>query len=133
MTEVRPSPSASTVALALALDLVLVVVFAATGRASHDEAVFGAGLVTTAWPFATALLLGWAVSLAWRRPTAPLRTGLPVWAMTLVGGMLLRLASGQGVQLAFVIVAAIVLGIALIGWRGIAALVVRLRRRRAHA
>jgi len=41
--------------------------------------------------------------------------------------MLLRAASGQGVQVAFVIVAAIVLAVFLIGWR--AALVWRTWRR----
>ncbi|MBN9183471.1 MAG: DUF3054 family protein, partial [Microbacterium sp.] len=57
--------------------------------------------------------------------------GLGVWAVTVAGGMLLRAVSGQGVVLAFVVVAAVVLLIALIGWRGIAALIRSLRRRRA--
>ncbi|KZE42189.1 DUF3054 domain-containing protein [Microbacterium sp. T32] len=116
--------------LALLLDVVLVVVFAAIGRATHDGGILGpggSGLATTAWPFLAGLLLGWVVSLGWRRPAAPLRTGLPVWAVTLVAGMLLRALSGQGVAVAFVIVAGITLLLFLVGWRAIAALVARLR------
>lgn len=56
-----------------------------------------------------------------------------VWAATLVGGMLLRLATGQGVQIAFVVVAAITLAVLLVGWRGIAALGARRARSRAGA
>ncbi|MBN9184696.1 DUF3054 domain-containing protein [Microbacterium sp.] len=119
-----------TALLSFVLDAVLVVAFAATGRASHDEAVLP-GLLVTAWPFLVGLVAGWAVTLAWRAPMRPLRTGLGVWAVTVAGGMLLRAVSGQGVVLAFVVVAAVVLLIALIGWRGIAALIRSLRRRRA--
>ncbi|WP_425561024.1 DUF3054 domain-containing protein [Microbacterium flavum] len=112
------------------MDIVLVTVFAAIGRASHAEDVLG-GLGITAWPFLVALAAGWAVTLAWRAPAAPLRTGAPVWAITVAGGMLLRAASGQGVQIAFVIVASIVLLLFLIGWRLIGSLVRRARSRRA--
>ena len=129
----RPRPA--LIAVAVALDAVLVVVFAATGRASHAENVL-AGLWQTSWPFLAALAVGWAATLAWRAPLAPLRTGLGVWGVTVAGGMLLRWASGQGVQLAFVIVAASVLLVMLVGWRGIAALVrvvrAALRRRDAE-
>jgi hypothetical protein len=41
----------------------------------------------------------------------------------------LRLLSGQGTAPAFVLVAAITLGVFLLGWRGITALVLRIRRR----
>jgi hypothetical protein len=58
------------------------------------------------------------------------RTGLGVWAVTVVGGMLLRLASGQGIAPAFIIVAATVLLVFLVGWRLIAAWVRRRRKAR---
>lgn len=121
--------SARAVTAAALLDAAFVVVFAAIGRASHAEDVLG-GLAVTAWPFLVALAAGWAVALAWRAPAAPLRTGMPVWALTVVGGMLLRAVSGQGVQVAFVIVASLVLGLFLIGWRAVALLVRRARSRR---
>jgi hypothetical protein len=114
--------------VALAVDAVLVVVFAAIGRASHDESVFP-GLLGTAWPFLVALAAGWLLSLAWRAPSAPVRSGVPVWVVTVAGGMLLRAVSGQGVQLAFVIVATLVLLLFLVGWRALWALVQRGRAR----
>lgn len=120
-----------TLILAVVLDIALVVLFAATGRASHAEDVL-AGLWTTAWPFLLALAVGWVVTLAWRAPMAPLRTGLPIWAITVAGGMLLRWFSGQGTALPFVLVAAGVLLALLVGWRLLAALIMRLTRARAR-
>jgi hypothetical protein len=115
---------------ALSLDIVLVVAFAAIGRASHDSDVW-AGLWQTAWPFLVGLGLGWLVTLAWRAPMAPVRTGLGVWAVTVVGGMLLRALTGQGIAVAFIVVAAVTLLVALVGWRVVAAVVRRARSRRA--
>ena len=106
------------------------IAFAALGRASHDSDVL-AGLWTTAWPFLLGLALGWLVTFAWRAPFAPVRTGLGVWAATVIGGMLLRAASGQGTAPAFVVVATLALLVLLVGWRVIAALVHRRRLRRA--
>jgi hypothetical protein len=115
---------------ALVVDIVLVVVFAAIGRATHDGDVlgpFGSGLATTAWPFVAALLVGWLIARAWRRPTDVLRTGLPVWAVTVVIGTLLRALSGQGIAVAFIVVATLTLALLLLGWRGIARFVARSR------
>ena len=121
----------ASVLLSFVLDAALVVTFAAVGRASHDPDVW-AGLAITAWPFLAALVLGWLVARAWRAPRAVARTGLPVWAVTLAGGMLLRVVSSQGIAVSFVIVAGIVLAVFLLGWRLIALLVQRaLTRRRA--
>ncbi|WP_295839018.1 DUF3054 domain-containing protein [uncultured Microbacterium sp.] len=126
MSSSRRSP-----VLALIVDVVLVVVFAAIGRATHDGDVLGtlgSGLATTAWPFVAALLVGWLVTRAWRRPTAFVKTGLPVWAITVALGMVLRALSGQGVAVAFVIVATITLALLLLGWRAITRLASRSRR-----
>ncbi len=79
-----------------------------------------------------ALALGWLVTGVWRAPLALVRTGLPLWAITVVLGMILRAASGQGIAIAFVIVAAITLAVFLLGWRAIALLIVRSRRRAAR-
>ncbi|WP_395244964.1 DUF3054 domain-containing protein [Agromyces sp. MMS24-K17] len=125
----RSRPSIGRIAGAAAIDAALVVAFAATGRASHTEDVL-AGLWQTAWPFLAGLAVGWVVTFAWRAPSAPVRTGLGVWAATLVIGMLLRAASGQGTALPFVIVAAIVLFASLVGWRSIAAVIRAVRDRR---
>lgn len=131
VTDVPTMPRSQTrmIVLALLLDIVLVVGFAALGRASHDSDIFG-GLWRTAWPFLISLGIGWLVTMAWRAPLAPVRTGLGVWAATVVGGMLLRAASGQGTALPFIIVATTTMLLLLVGWRLIAALIVRLRARR---
>ncbi|AUG28897.1 DUF3054 domain-containing protein [Microbacterium hominis] len=118
--------------LAAALDVALVITFAAVGRASHDSDVW-TGLATTAWPFLAALVLGWLIAQGWKAPFALGRTGLPVWAVTLVGGMLLRVASGQGIAVSFVIVAGIVLAVFLLGWRLVALLLRRATTRRRAA
>lgn len=121
--------SARAALAAFAVDAVLVVLFAATGRLSHAENVL-VGLWTTAWPFLLALVAGWLITRAWLAPRAVVRTGLPVWAITVAGGMVLRAAVGQGVAVSFIVVAAIVLFVLLVGWRALALLV---SRRRAAA
>ncbi|MGK8521130.1 DUF3054 domain-containing protein [Nocardia asteroides] len=108
-------------------DALLVVVFCAIGRRSHDEAVL-AGLLRTLWPFASGLAAGWVVAAALASrsgatarfdATALWPTGVVVWACTLVGGMLLRVVSGQGTALSFVLVAGGVLALFLLGWRAV--------------
>lgn len=129
----RPDPrsAATTGAAAFALDALLVIAFAAIGRASHESGVLGErglGLLTTAWPFVVALVAGWLASVAWRAPWAPLRTGVPVWAVTVTGGMLLRALLGQGTAIPFIVVATLTLLALLVGWRLVAATLARARR-----
>ncbi len=124
-------PRRSGALAAFAIDVVLVVAFAAIGRASHESGILGEGglgLLTTAWPFVAALAVGWVVSRAWRTPFAPLRAGVPIWAATVIGGMLLRMLSGQGTALPFIVVATLTLLLLLVGWR---AVVIAVRRRPA--
>ena len=113
---------------AAALDAGAIVVFAAVGRANHNEGVLGTngiGLAATAWPFLVGAAIGWILGKAWTRPCAWLPVGLVVWASTLTGGMLLRVASGQGVEVSFVVVAGLVLAVFLIGWRVISGLMAK--------
>lgn len=121
--------TARRVAVAAAIDVVAVVAFAAVGRASHESFTL-VGVLATATPFVVALAVGWAASLAWRAPFAPLRTGVPVWLVTVVGGMLGRTLVGEGTAIAFVTVATLTLLLLLVGWRGIARM---LDRRAARA
>jgi hypothetical protein len=101
--------------LAFVVDLVLVGLFVGIGRASHSEDQ--SAFLWTYWPFAVGLVVGWAVARGWRRPFGIVRTGVPAWLATVAVGMLLRAVSGQGVQVAFVVVASIVVGAFLLGWR----------------
>ena len=100
------------------LDAALVVVFAGLGRASHPEENPLVGALGTAWPFLVGQAVGWAL-VRWRSGRWPLTVGngIPVWLCTLVVGMLLRAATGQGTAPSFVLVAATVLALFLIGSR----------------
>lgn len=113
------------------IDVALIVLFVLIGRRSHDEAFSVIGLLTTLWPFAVGLVVGWLIARAWRAPLGIVVPGLILWASTVVLGMLLRLVSGQGVEWAFVVVATIVTGVFLLGWRAIALLTITVRRRAA--
>jgi hypothetical protein len=121
-------PRAASIVLAAVLDVLLVLIFVLTGRGSHAEGLTVAGIAVTAWPFLAGVIVGWLLVRAWRSPRRVVWTGIGVWIATVVIGMLLRMASGQGTALSFVIVATLVLGAFLLGWRGIAAAVARLRR-----
>jgi hypothetical protein len=101
----------------LLLDVLAVLVFAGVGRASHDEADTFGGLLSTAWPFLLGTVLGWVLTRAWQRPTAVRGVGVPVWLCTVVLGMLLRALTGAGTAPSFVVVATLVLGVMLVGWR----------------
>jgi peptidoglycan/LPS O-acetylase OafA/YrhL len=118
-TDTRPA------VLALAGDIVCVLVFCALGRRSHAEGLTLAGIADTAWPFLSGTALGWLISRGWRAPTAIVPTGVIVWLATVVVGMLLRKASSQGVATSFIIVASVVTALLLLGWRGVAALVLK--------
>jgi hypothetical protein len=104
----------------LLLDPIAVVAFVAIGRDTHDEAPTLGGLMVTAAPFLIALGAGWLAARAWRRPAA-ISTGAVVAGITLVLGMVLRrFAFGEGTAIAFVIVATLFLGAAMLGWRALA-------------
>ena len=113
---------------AVIVDAVFVLIFAVIGRASHDEDPLG--FLLTAWPFLVALLVGHALAaLVPARPRRPwsLGWGLVVWVVTVGGGMLLRIATGDTAETPFIIVASLVLAAMLLGWRLVALLVRRYR------
>jgi hypothetical protein len=115
--------------VAFALDVLLVLVFAAVGRASHDEANPLVGALVTAWPFLVGTAVGWAVvrllRKAWPLEVGP---GITVWFATVLIGMVLRQSTGQGTAVSFVLVAALVLALFLVGWRALVTLLGRRAR-----
>lgn len=125
----RPLPPARVrvrvVVLAAVLDLVVVLAFAAVGRSTHGETIAPGQVLETAWPFLVALVAAWAALGVWRRPMRPWPFGVGVWALTWGLGMALRAAAGGGTALAFVLVALGFLGLGLVGWRLVAALLGR--------
>ncbi len=123
------------VALAVIADALLVILFAALGRRSHEESEGILGTLSTAWPFLVGLAVGWLIVLALLRRTPriphPLRAwpvGVTVWIATVLCGMLLRAATGEGTALAFVLVATGFNLLTLVGWRLLAQLAAARRR-----
>lgn len=116
--------------LAGLLDIVAVLVFVAIGLSVHTAGVTLSGMATVSWPFLTGAAIGWLGSrhLSWTVWPA----GVVVWLATVAGGMILRVASSQGIAAPFVVVALLFLGAEMLGWRIIAQVVVRATTRGAH-
>lgn len=113
--------------LAAGLDTFAVVLFVAIGRREHERDSAIAGLLYTVAPFLIALAIAWLVLRAWRRPT-DWRTGVGVWALVVSIGLLLRrFVFDDGTATAFVIVATLFLGLFIVGWRLVVALIDRRR------
>lgn len=120
-------------AYAFGLDVLSVMVFAAIGRRSHDEGSAIAGVLETAGPFLIGVGAAWLIVRAWRWPFAVL-TGLVVWPITLLVGMMCRnLIWGRGTPVSFVIVATIFLGLCFVGWRMVARTSTRRRRQSSNS
>ena len=107
--------------LAAVADVVAIIVFVAIGRRSHDEGSTVSGVLTVAAPFLIALAIGWIAARAWAHPTQ-VASAFIIWPITVAVGMVLRnLVFDRGTALSFVIVATIVTGAFLVGWRMVAA------------
>jgi Protein of unknown function (DUF3054) len=112
-----PVPRRQAWPIAVLGDAVAILVFAMIGRANHHESTGAAGVWHTAWPFLLGGALGLAATAYARVSPTAVRSGVRVWVWTLVIGMVVRAATGAGTAIAFVIVAAIVLAVFLVGWR----------------
>lgn len=112
-------------------DVLLIILFAALGRRTHDSGMDVGGLLLTAAPF----LLAWLVATALTRPRRTWAriwpAGVVVWLVTVVGGLLLRVAFGDTAAVSFQLVTAGVLGVFLLGRRVLSTLLLRWRRGRS--
>ncbi|MGH8964358.1 MAG: DUF3054 domain-containing protein [Actinomycetes bacterium] len=108
--------------LAIVADVVAVVVFAAVGRITHAEPDNLLGLLGTAFPFLVGLGAMWVTPFVRAHPVR-MRGALVVWLGTVVVGLALRWGFTDRLPLSFAVVTAISLGVLLLGWRGISALV----------
>jgi hypothetical protein len=107
---------------AAALDLLAVLVFALGGRATHGEGSLLVGTLGTAAPFLAGALVGWGGVVLARFDPWSVRAGLLVYADTVAIGMVLRnLVAGEGTPISFIVTAAAVLALLMLGWRLIAA------------
>lgn len=129
-----PGSRARRTAAAMLGDLVLLVAFAALGRRAHDE---DGSAVAQTFTIAAPFLIGYAVagvSLRLDRDPFSLRRGTGVWALGLGLGLLLRgTAFDRGLAPAFVVVAVLVTGALLVGWRAVIARGRRLQEDRRPA
>lgn len=106
--------------IALVADLVLVALFTIVGHYTHAQNLDVSGIIDTAWPFLAGLLAAWLLNGVWTAPLAPLRTGTGVWATTVLLGLVIRAVNGDGTAGPFVVVAASLNFLTLVGWRVIA-------------
>ena len=106
------SPARKVDATAIGVDTIFVIIFAAIGYYTHHDTLPLSGLVSTAWPFVSALLAAHLL------------------LVTVSGGMALRQLTDEGTATAFIVVTTIFNAATLLGWR-LAALIAR--RNKAHA
>lgn len=105
---------------ALVVDAILVALFSVIGHYTHSQNLDPEGIWGTAWPFLAGLALAWILGAVWSAPLAPLRTGTGIWAMTVLLGMVIRALTGEGTAGSFIVVAATLNFVTLVGWRFIA-------------
>lgn len=123
----RPSISGTVKFRAFVIDLLFIALFVGIGRSAHEHGITVAGMASTLWPFVAALVVGWLFT--WRRQRSGESTldGVVIVLITVSLGMVLRVVSGQGTALAFIIVALSFLMLFLVGWRLVARSIVRRR------
>lgn len=109
----------------LLVDALVVLVFVGIGRSAHHHAMTWGGMISTTWPFAAGLAIGWACVLLGRREGSTLASGTAIWLCTVGAGMLLRVWAGQGTAFAFILVALGFLGALMLGLRIVSAHVPR--------
>lgn len=99
------------------VDLLFVLLFVGIGRHTHDHGLNVGGMVSTAWPFGVGLAVAWLL-VTWRhRQGGTALNGFVIVLITVALGMLLRVLSGQGTAIAFIIVAVAFLSLFFVGWR----------------
>jgi hypothetical protein len=104
--------------LPIVLDLVCVLAFAFGGKSSHEASDANTVVLKIVWPFAVAVIVGWLGAM-WNgmRGLRVWPGGVTILAVTYVLGMALRLVSGRGIALGFLIVAVLFLAVTMLGWR----------------
>ena len=100
--------------------------FAVGGKSSHEAGSSDWVVLAIVWPFALSVVLahiGLVVRGGLTRRVWP--EGVVVLAATYVLGMVLRVVSGRGIEVGFLVVAALFLALTMLGWRAASRLVSR--------
>ena len=104
---------------AIAADYVAIAAFTLLARAAHqsDEMPFNfSGWLSTTWPFALGVTLGWLI-------TRENKGGL-IWIITVVTGLVIwGIRNGDVPHWSFIVVATAMSALLMLGWRGVAKLV----------
>ena len=109
-----------SVQVAAVIDVVAIIAFVIIGRKNHHEGSALSGIVKVAAPFLIALALSWVAARAWKSPMT-IGTGVVIWLVTVVGGLVLRkVAFDGGTAMPFIIVASLFNLATLVGWRFVA-------------
>jgi hypothetical protein len=104
--------------IAAGADVVAVLVFVVLGRSSHDEGNGIASVLGVAAPFLIGVAIGWLVAPTPRVRPFAVRSGVQIWLAAVLVGVVLRwFAWDRGTALSFIIVAAVFLGLTIVGWR----------------
>lgn len=106
---------------AIAADYVAIAAFALLARAAHqseDMPFTFTGWLSTLWPFALGVTLGWLIV---RTDGAGLRRGGIIWVITVVTGLVIWGVRNHAVpHWSFVIVATVTSALLMLGWRAVA-------------
>ena len=102
---------------AFIIDLLCVLLFVAIGRDAHQHGISLNGMASTAWPFAAGLVAGWLLLRLAHRKATTRSSGFLIVLAVVILGMVLRIISGQGTALTFILVAMVFLSLFLVGWR----------------
>lgn len=119
---------------ALIADIIAIAVFALLARIAHQTDAMPltvAGWLSTWWPFLLGVLVSWGLILALKLDGHRVfPAGLLAWVVTVVVGLAVwSFRNGDIPHWSFVLVATIMSGLLMLGWRG----VVRLAGRRQRA
>lgn len=130
MTRNAPQPTGRWLPAVVA-DLVCVLVFAFAGKTSHEASASDWVVAAIAWPYALSVVLAHAgLLLRGRQPRRIWPEGVVVLAVTYLLGMVLRVLSGRGIAVGFLVVAVLFLALTMLGWRCVVQLVLRRRTSR---
>lgn len=119
---------------ALIVDVIAIAVFALLARIAHQTDAMPlnfAGWLSTWWPFLLGVFLSWGLIVAFRLDGHRVfPAGLLAWVVTAAVGLgVWSFRNGAIPHWSFVIVATVMSGLLLLGWRAVA----RLTLRRRHA